>query len=154
EGLNHILGTRADNRPNVQFFTTYGGGGDTAGVTRLRLTVSTTDGLSVALITSPIPAVTFQVRDGHTWAVADLRTYGAFELEVPGFAYDGRAFRASGGFRTVRPLRPPLAPLRLLLSGAGLGDLARLLPESVPLNGLTVYDPQTGLNVKALTNAL
>ena len=153
DGLNHILGTRRDGRPNVEPFITYRGGGP-AGVTKFRLAVSATEGLSISVVTSPLRAMVFQVRGGHSWATIDLGDYGAFELQVPEFGYTGSAFRASGGFKSVRPVRLPLAPLRLLLSGVGLHDLAGLIPATAPLSDLHVYDPRTGLDVQGLIDAL
>ncbi|MEV5750746.1 hypothetical protein AB0L00_23230 [Actinoallomurus sp. NPDC052308] len=152
-GLNEMFGTRPDGSPSVEIFRTYLAD-DPGSVTRFRLSVGSAEGLSVALLTSPIRAVTFQTRQQHTWAVVDLGAYGAFELQVPEFGYDGTAFRANGGFRTTRPLALPLTPLRTLLSGAGLRELADVLPSSVPLNDLEVYDPKTGLNIQGLIDAL
>jgi hypothetical protein len=142
EGLNNVFGTKADGTPSTRFFNTYQKDKPET-ISKFRLGIDTTSGLTIQTVTSPIAAVKLVVEGQNTWWNVDLGDFGKIKLMVPVFSYTGDSFVARGGFQQIEPLKVPLTPLKLLLSAAGLEAASKALPNGIPLQDLDIYDEKT-----------
>lgn len=143
--MNSIFGSST-----VHFFRTYQPPDPTGTtLTSLRVSLDSASGLQVQLLSSPIEAITFQQKGNDTWCNANLGDFGAVTFTLPVFHYDGQSFSASGNFQQATdangqpiPLKLPLTPLKSLLGACGLKDIAKNIPNGLPLRSLKVYDAQ------------
>jgi hypothetical protein len=141
--LNNLFGKKSDGSPASRVFNTYDRA-NPASVTKFRIGVDTALGVNIQMVTSPFLAVRLTNVGQAAWWDVDLGDFGRIRLMAPVFSYTGDGFVARGGFEQVEPLMIPLAPLKALLSGAGLGAAASALPRGIPLQDLDIYDSATG----------
>jgi hypothetical protein len=159
--LNNLFGKKSDGSPASRVFNTYVRD-NPASITKFRIGVDTALGVNIQMVTSPFlavrlvpggpgaapvqspPAGQSAAAGQSMWWEVDLGDFGKIRLMAPVFSYTGDGFVARGGFEQVEPLMIPLAPLKALLSGAGLGAAASALPRGIPLQDLDIYDSATG----------
>jgi hypothetical protein len=147
-GLNAMFGTKDDGTPVNRFFNTYVTGVP-ASVSRFRLGVSVTGGVTFTMLTSPIGSGSVMSQAEGDWFQIDMGDLGAVRMRVPVFAYDGVRFMCRGGFQQVegKPLQIPLTPLKLLLEACKLDAIADALPRGIPLEALDLVDERGRLRL-------
>lgn len=134
-----------------QLFRVYDPANALQTLSRTRLTISGT-GVAAQLVTSPFTSVNAVSVDGEAWFDVDLGDYGALSLKMPTFLYDGvsQYFETSGGCKVTRPLKVPLAPLKLFLRAVGLDAAADIFPDGVPVTRIRLVDGNDDLRVDEL----
>jgi hypothetical protein len=150
--LNKIFGVKQDGTACVDLFNCYDPAKPAATMVGITLSLGTA-GVSIVVNNAPFKAIQFETdKDGITWWNCDFGEFGAIKFKVPVFSLDAKAgaFKASGGFTVTKPLALPLTPLKQLLLLAKLDKAAALLPNSLPLKGLDILDPQGNAKVEEL----
>lgn len=157
--LNHNFGVKTvegKEEPLLNFFKTFDP--DKPDQTTLRLNLSVgTHGLRVGLLDSPIDFFKFEEPDaqGKIWCELDFGDCGAVRFQVPDFRLDlaTGSFVASGGFE-ARDLALPVSLLKDILTGMGLGDVAKLLPDTLPLMEISILDEYDNFQARELIDLI
>jgi len=154
--LNNVFGVKADGKtPAVKIFKTFDPQDAQNTLIKTKLSVGT-DGIKMMLVSSPLEAISLKQDKDKVWWNVDLGDFGAVRFQAPVFSYDVQkgTFEASGGFEVTKPLALPLTPIKALLENAGLQAAANLLPESLPLDDLTILDDDNNFKDDELCDLL
>ncbi len=154
KGLNDIFQSE-DSKPEdkLELFRVYDPDAEDPdkGLLGLDLTISGKNGLSCQLAQTPFLFFEFtENAAGKKIMDFDLKEYGRFTIDVPEFSFspDG-SFRASGGFDIIEDIKLPLAPLKYLLKQCGAREVADVLPNGIPIKGVTFYTKEEGFKSDA-----
>ena len=155
EDLNNIFGVNEDGTPSLEFFRTYNPEDPANSTVKVELSVGTA-GIRFNPVSSPIQAIRLVQEGGKSFWYCDLGEFGEIKLQVPQFSYNAGTgtFAASGGFETIRPLKLPLTPIKLLLEAAELQAAADVLPDGLPITDVKVVDDQGNFKVDELVSML
>lgn len=140
-GLNNIFGVDAEQKPLVKLFKVYDEEDKENSLMKFKFTAGT-EGVKLLLTSSPFEAVKFVEEDGASWCYVDLGDCGEIKFKVPEFNLDTQSggFKASGGFRIVRPLSLPLSLLKQFLASCNAEKAASVLPDKLPLQSIDIID--------------
>ncbi len=129
--------------------------GNLLSMARTRFTLSGT-GIALQFLSSPFAGANAVVIQGESWFDVDLGEYGALQLKMPTFVYDGvtQYFEAGGGCKVTRPLALPLEPLKSFLTACGLEAAADIFPDKLPVTEVSLVDKDNNLQVDALVSFL
>ena len=149
--LNKAFGVKADGSPAMNLFRVYNAADPNNSIVKIKLSVGT-EGIKLTPASSPIEAIKFLEESGTMWCNCNFGEFGEIRFQVPSFSLDATtgSFTAKGGFETVRPLQLPLTPFKTLLTATDMKDVANALPDSLPLQAISILDEQNNFNVREL----
>ena len=147
--MNNIFGAQIKDGqevPLVRIFKTFDSN-DSDSVVRTRISLGT-DGLSVALASSPFEFFEFEDEDDQVWIKCDFGEYGEIRIQSPEFALDPStlSFKASGGFEVTRDLSLPVGLVKPLLEQFGLQLISENLPDALPIKPPPILDENDQFN--------
>ncbi|MCB0852044.1 MAG: LamG domain-containing protein, partial [Bacteroidetes bacterium] len=143
--LNNIFGTE-NGQPKFIFF------GDEV---RIGLGINSKTGLSMTLLSSPVPPSFGGVEiDGQVaWQVLDLKEAGKVRFQLPVFGFNGKDFSAKGAFKHEN-LALPLGLVQNFLSENGMAEAAKFVPDRIALSDFDFLDENGDLDVSGLTGLI
>lgn len=101
--------------------------------------------ITITLVNSPLQMIT--IEDGYViYSMGKDAKYGEIRFKLPQFSYDPEtmAFSASGGIEITRDIKIPMLLFKALFDRPGLKQFSEILPESIPLKTIEIFNPETG----------